>query len=165
MWRSTNVKNRTSLHHERQRQSFDDFGAFEFPRGRQSFNRSHDARNHTSQGDAQRRSLLRLHARMRQDISQTAGVLLNDVGEATSASPDTADLARELSEQDVAVSLLDSASDTVDQIQAALDRIDEGSYGFCEDCGARIPEERLAVLPYAAHCVQCAARREAETAQ
>ena len=165
MWRSTNTKNRTSLHHERQRQSFDDFGAFESPRGGQSFNRPHDARNNSSRRAAQRRSLLRLHARMRQDMSQTAGVLLNDLGESTSASPDTADLARELCEQDVAVSLLDSATGTVDQIQTALDRIDAGSYGTCEDCGATIPAERLAALPYAAHCVQCAAHREAETAR
>ena len=102
---------------------------------------------------------------MQQGISKTAGVLLNDVGESTSASPDTADLARELSAQDVAVSLLDSASGTVDQIEAALERIDSGSYGICQDCGATIPAERLAALPYAAHCVQCAARREAETAR
>ena len=165
MWRSTNARNRTSLHCERHRHPFDDFGTFDPPRGRRSFSRPHEARNHTSQRDAERRSLVRLHARVQQDISQTAGVLLNEVGESTSASPDTADLARELSEQDVAVSLLDTATGTVDQIQAALDRIDDGSYGFCEDCGERIPEERLAALPYAAHCVRCAARREADMAK
>ncbi len=100
---------------------------------------------------------------MQQDISQTADSLLLDGREFASASPDTADMVRELCEQDVAASLLVNVSNTVDQIQAALDRMDEGGYGYCEDCGSRIPEERLEALPYATQCVQCAGRREAET--
>jgi DnaK suppressor protein len=99
---------------------------------------------------------------MQQDISQTADTLLKEGGKLANNSPDTADLASELSEQDVAVSLLDSAWGTFDQIEVALERIDQGSYGFCEDCGEEIPAERLDALPYAAHCVRCAARREAE---
>jgi RNA polymerase-binding transcription factor DksA len=41
-------------------------------------------------------------------------------------------------------------------IQAALDRIDEGSYGFCATCGAEISEERLDLLPYTPFCRNCA---------
>lgn len=43
------------------------------------------------------------------------------------------------------------------QIQAALDRIDDGTYGECAQCGETISEERLNVLPYTALCRNCAA--------
>ena len=121
----SNAKNRTSLHCERHRHPLMILGTFEPPRGRRPFSAPTKRGITRRSRDAERRSLLRLHARVQQDISQTAGVLLNEVGESTSASPDTADLARELSEQDVAVSLLDTATGTVEQIQAALDRIDD----------------------------------------
>jgi len=42
------------------------------------------------------------------------------------------------------------------QINAALARIDEGSYFNCSECGAPIPEARLELLPFTTLCVQCA---------
>ena len=41
------------------------------------------------------------------------------------------------------------------QIDDALHRIDDGSYGSCAKCGAQIPPERLEVLPHARFCVPC----------
>ncbi len=78
----------------------------------------------------------------------------------TIASPDTADCAGEVVEQDLALSLLDNAAGTLDQIEAALRSIDDGGYGRCADCGTRIPPARLEAMPYATCCVQCAARQE-----
>jgi DnaK suppressor protein len=101
-----------------------------------------------------------LQARLRGDISQPADTVLKEGVESSSASPDMADLARELAEQEVAVGLLGTASGTFEQIEAALDRIDDGSYGFCAECGAGIPPERLEAIPYATLCVGCAAQRE-----
>lgn len=49
--------------------------------------------------------------------------------------------------------------ETVKQIHAALRRLDEGTYGRCEQCGVRIPPERLAVLPWAGLCIRCASGR------
>jgi DnaK suppressor protein len=46
-------------------------------------------------------------------------------------------------------------------IDAALDRIDEGTYGICEECQEPIGEARLKALPYATLCVDCKADREA----
>lgn len=46
------------------------------------------------------------------------------------------------------------------EIDQALDRIDEGSYNECEDCGEAIGEARLRVVPYATLCVDCKADRE-----
>jgi DnaK suppressor protein len=46
---------------------------------------------------------------------------------------------------------------TIDEIDAALDRISDGSYGRCAHCGVAIPIERLEVRPFAAGCVACQA--------
>ena len=52
--------------------------------------------------------------------------------------------------------LLDGAREELQQVDAALARMDAGSYGFCTNCGRRIPIERLRVRPFAELCVPCA---------
>lgn len=44
---------------------------------------------------------------------------------------------------------------TVAQISAALNRIDEGTYGHCTRCGRQIAPARLEALPYASACIEC----------
>jgi RNA polymerase-binding transcription factor DksA len=46
---------------------------------------------------------------------------------------------------------------TIGEIDAALGRIDAGTYGRCVSCGAEIPEERLELRPFAGRCVACTA--------
>ena len=46
---------------------------------------------------------------------------------------------------------------TIEQIDLALARIDEGTYGRCTGCQAEIPEERLEIRPFARTCVACTA--------
>lgn len=46
------------------------------------------------------------------------------------------------------------------KVRHAIDRIDDGEYGFCENCGAKINKERLKVLPFANLCIQCAEKAE-----
>src|SRR4051794_11936868 len=46
---------------------------------------------------------------------------------------------------------------TIAEIDAALARIDAGTYGSCVTCGAAIPEERLELRPFAGRCVACTA--------
>jgi RNA polymerase-binding transcription factor DksA len=46
---------------------------------------------------------------------------------------------------------------TIGEIDAALARIEAGSYGTCDRCGAGIPEERLELRPFAGRCVTCTA--------
>lgn len=48
----------------------------------------------------------------------------------------------------------------IDDIQAALARIDAGTYGLCESCGAAINPARLAARPMARRCVRCQERAE-----
>ena len=50
-----------------------------------------------------------------------------------------------------------SMAATIDEIDAALHRIADGTYGRCTGCGAEIPVERLEVRPFAAGCVACQA--------
>lgn len=109
----------------------------------------------------QRQVLLALRARLRGNVAQTADAALGGYAlESTSASPDAVELASETIEQDLALNLLGSATGTLDEIEAALERIEDGAYGRCEDCNARIPAARLEAIPYATCCVRCAARRE-----
>src|SRR5918995_4913386 len=56
-------------------------------------------------------------------------------------------------ERDLALSA--AARAAIEQIDAALIKIEAGGYGRCEGCGKDIPEERLEALPYAALCVTC----------
>jgi phage/conjugal plasmid C-4 type zinc finger TraR family protein len=41
------------------------------------------------------------------------------------------------------------------QLRRAIDKIAEGSYGWCDDCGEKIPETRLAVVPGSTRCIAC----------
>lgn len=52
--------------------------------------------------------------------------------------------------------LLDASRDEVEQVEAALVRMDAGTYGVCADCGRSIPVARLRVRPFAELCVPCA---------
>jgi len=45
-------------------------------------------------------------------------------------------------------------------LAVALDRLREGTYGICQECGCQIPERRLEVMPTATLCVPCQERRE-----
>ena len=54
-----------------------------------------------------------------------------------------------------------SGQQEIRAINAALARIEDGSYGFCVRCGADISEERLDVLPYAPLCKTCASGKTA----
>jgi DnaK suppressor protein len=49
--------------------------------------------------------------------------------------------------------------DTISEIDAALARIDAGTYGRCTRCGGSIPEERLELRPFSATCVACTSVR------
>lgn len=54
--------------------------------------------------------------------------------------------------------LIARASEALTEVEAALARIDAGTYGACESCGAAIPFERLEAVPRARQCVSCQSR-------
>ena len=51
--------------------------------------------------------------------------------------------------------LTESLEARLETIEAALERLDRGSYGVCDDCKSDIPPKRLHALPFATLCVQC----------
>jgi RNA polymerase-binding protein DksA len=52
------------------------------------------------------------------------------------------------------------ARDALDEVVGALARIDDGTYGHCQDCGVAIPAERLQARPAARYCVRCQQRHD-----
>ena len=59
-------------------------------------------------------------------------------------------------------SLESNAGEIVREIDRALAKIDDGTYGRCARCGQEIPEERLEAVPYATLCVTCKQIEERE---
>jgi len=57
--------------------------------------------------------------------------------------------------REVAIRNLDRESKLLKEVQAALNRIEEGTFGVCLRCDEDIPEKRLRALPWAAYCVAC----------
>ena len=58
--------------------------------------------------------------------------------------------------------LTDREKRKLHQIDDALDRIEDGTYGQCDECGVKIPRARLKVLPFAKFCVECQEKNERE---
>lgn len=71
-------------------------------------------------------------------------------------SKDWEELATEREEDEVLEGMGQSGLAEIDGIRAALERIEDGSYGYCVKCGDRIAEERLDVLPATPFCRKCA---------
>jgi DnaK suppressor protein len=63
-------------------------------------------------------------------------------------------------EQEFTLNLLSSDGDRLGQIDAALEKIADGTYGSCEECGGRIPKARLEIIPDTPFCVKCASMLE-----
>ena len=75
----------------------------------------------------------------------------------------TADWSEQASEREndeVLESLGNSSEQELEMIKFALLRIENGSYFHCDKCGEEIPPARLELLPFAAHCVNCAEKFE-----
>lgn len=62
--------------------------------------------------------------------------------------------------EDISLKQLGNHRENLFKIDEALRKLDEGTYGKCEDCGGDISEKRLKVLPYAIYCIDCKEKRE-----
>lgn len=72
-----------------------------------------------------------------------------------SAGDDQADTGTKTFEREQEITLANAMLERVTQVERALERLDEGNYGWCEKCGNPIPVERLAAFPSATLCVTC----------
>ena len=86
--------------------------------------------------------------------------LVDEIGEAIEA-PDQmtygsqAAAASQVFEQQRDLALRDRAVQHLAQVEAAIARLEAGTYGRCLRCGRDIPTGRLEALPWAAHCIEC----------
>ena len=93
--------------------------------------------------------LLALSNRTRPEIRRMQQVVLED----SLASGEHDHCASESIDKEV---LLEHNEEVIrDAVIAALERIENGTYGVCEVCGKRVPQTRLAAIPYTSYCVNC----------
>jgi len=71
-----------------------------------------------------------------------------------------ADAGTEVFEQERDFSLAQQMLQSYKNVDYALARFEDGTYGICESCGARIELARLEVVPEASYCLECQSRRE-----
>ena len=99
-----------------------------------------------------------LRGRLAGDVSSLADEALNSKDEASGNLSHVpihmADLGTY--ERELTLGLLENEVQTLEEIAAALGRIEQGTFGHCEGCRTAIPEDRLHALPYARYCVECA---------
>jgi DnaK suppressor protein len=97
----------------------------------------------------------RVEAAMQNLQDETRGTLYDDAGEETAFDNHLADTATETYDRELEYTLEEGAERLLGEIDAALKRIEDGTYGSCTNCGGQIPEERLEALPWATLCIEC----------
>ena len=105
--------------------------------------------------DARRRELqAEVQGKMR-DVREegTWGGKLNEVLDAVESSE--ADI-----QEEIEFALIQMKSETLNKINDAVGRLEQGDYGYCFDCGEEIAEKRLRALPFAVRCKDCEEARE-----
>jgi len=94
-------------------------------------------------------------------IAQEMGTKLDeDPRMSTLSTMDIGDLSQLDLDEDIDYTLLNMHIARLREVEDALDRLEEGTYGICEDCGATIKLERLKALPFTTCCVRCQEKRE-----
>ena len=96
-----------------------------------------------------RAALLAERERLNAEVAET----INPPGTMTYGSQAAA--ASQVFEQQRDLALRDRARQQLELVAAALDRLDDGTFGICQRCGRPIAPERLEALPWAAHCIDC----------
>jgi DnaK suppressor protein len=82
-------------------------------------------------------------------------VLRTRDGIAIEKSADQMDEIQYAYERDLAIRNVDRGSNLLRDVKGALQRIQDGSFGVCEDCESPISPKRLAAVPWASRCIQC----------
>jgi RNA polymerase-binding protein DksA len=93
---------------------------------------------------------------------ENPGSLVDETGELVSGSADQhpADTATETVDREIDYTLEEHDERLLAEIDAALKRIDNGTYGICVNCGAEISRERLEAMPWATLCIDCKRKEE-----
>jgi DnaK suppressor protein len=112
---------------------------------------------------ARRDALLRLHKTLlarRTALRKALAGELADLSKTKGDSGDSADVAFDAGSEEVSSQLAELEARELNQIERALVRMKQGTYGVCEVCQSKIPVARLNALPYSTTCIEC--QREME---
>ncbi|MDR3564875.1 MAG: TraR/DksA C4-type zinc finger protein [Negativicutes bacterium] len=106
-----------------------------------------------------------IKARLMKEISRLEQTGLGDtmsysLGELSAYDNHPADLGDELFERSKDVALRDNAHVLLEEVEEALTKMIDGTYGVCSQCGRPIAMERLEALPWATHCITCQHRED-----
>lgn len=109
---------------------------------------------------ARRDALIRLHKSLTARAGALRKVLAGELEDLRNskmcdATGDTADAAFDSGNEEIASQLAELEARELSQIERALARIKQGTYGLCEFCQTKIPVARLNILPYSTTCVRC----------
>ncbi len=104
------------------------------------------------------------HQETRQEIKSMKesvdNLMSNQVDENSAAAHHQGDIASEEDEREKFLIMIEKQQDKIDEINAALDRIELGTYGVCEDTGKKIQKERLEAIPHARYSMEAKKKNE-----
>ena len=103
--------------------------------------------------ERRREILSEVQGRMRDVREEGAGSTVQGVLDSVESSE--ADI-----QDEIEFALIQMKSETLNKIEEALRRLEEGTFGYCFECGDEISEKRLRALPFAVRCKDCEAARE-----
>ena len=103
-----------------------------------------------------RRELLQEQEQLQEQLEHLRSAEYESIGHSSHMAED----ATEAFEQTVGIALRRKVEHSLEQSARALAKLDDGVYGICESCGARIDRARLKALPSVARCIDCQTRRE-----
>lgn len=116
---------------------------------------------------ARNEALLRLHktlAARRTELRKRLGMELADLSSGKSSQTgDAADAAFDSSGEEMASQLAELEAKELAQVERALRRLKQGTYGQCESCGSKILIARLNALPYSTLCIKCQREMESDS--
>jgi DnaK suppressor protein len=81
-------------------------------------------------------------------------------GDLSGYSHHMADMASDSYDREFSLNIATEEQKVIYEIDEALKRMEEGSYGICASCDKKIPAKRLNALPYTKYCIQCQSKEE-----
>jgi DnaK suppressor protein len=112
-----------------------------------------------------RRVLQTLRSRLRGDLDRMTDEALRrqstgGSGSLSSVPLHMADLGTENYDQEFTLGLIENEQETLELVNEALVRMEQGTFGRCVECSEPISRPRLQAIPYARHCIRCARKLE-----
>ena len=71
-----------------------------------------------------------------------------------------ADVGSDNYEKEITLRMMKNEEETLEMIERALERIEDGVYGYCVECEGRVTKTRLKAIPYTPFCIKCASKLE-----